>query len=169
MMSDTLILGLGNPFRGDDGVGAAVVAALQKRHLPSGVTVEDVGTPGLELLLLWQGYHRVLIVDAAEMGMEPGIWRRFLLEEADLPFDDVSLQGTLHGVGLAESLALARALDILPAEMVIYGVQPARTGWSASLSKAVKAAIPPICNAILDEIGYPIAQSKSASLVLNTT
>jgi len=166
-VADTLVLGLGNPFRGDDGVGAAVVAMLQKRHLPGGVTVEDAGTPGLELLLLWQGYQRVLIVDAAEMGMQPGLWRRFLLEEADLPFDDVSLQGTLHGVGLAESLALAKALEILPPVMVIYGVQPASIGWSATLSKPVLAAVPALCDAISNEVRHPEIQNKFSKLPPN--
>jgi hydrogenase maturation protease len=166
---DTLILGLGNPLRGDDGVGAAVVAALQERDLPSSVTVEDVGTPGLELVLLWQGYHRVLIVDAAEMRLEPGTWRRFRLEEAALPFADVSLQGTLHGVGLAESLALAQALDMLPPEMVIFGVQPAHSGWSASLSKVVRTAVPALCDAISNEVGETTLQRRSTSFVARQT
>ena len=167
-MTETLILGLGNPFRGDDGVGAAVVATLQKGHLPRGVTVEDAGTPGLELLLLWQGYQRVLIVDAAEMGLEAGTWRRFLLEEVDLPFDDASLQGTLHGAGLAESLALAKALDVLPPEMVIYGVQPAHCGWTAGLSEVVQTAVPALCEAIINEVADPTLQGKSSNFVLPT-
>jgi hydrogenase maturation protease len=168
-MAETLILGLGSLFRGDDGVGPAVVAALQKRDLPRGVIIEDGGTPGLELVLLWQGYRRVFIVDAADMGLEPGTWRRFLLEEASLPFADSSLQGTLHGVGLAESIALAEALDVLPPQIVFYGVQPAHIGWSASLSEAVRSAVSPVCDAILHEVGDPADQTKSAGLVLTTT
>jgi hydrogenase maturation protease len=71
----TLVLALGNPLRGDDGVGAAVLNALPA--LPPGVTGMDGGTPGLGLVLSLQGYDRAIILDAAEMGEMPGTWRRF--------------------------------------------------------------------------------------------
>lgn len=68
-MANTLILGLGNPLRGDDGVGTAVITTLQNEPLPPDVDVVDGGTAGLELVLLLQKYRRVLVVDAAEMGL----------------------------------------------------------------------------------------------------
>jgi hydrogenase maturation protease len=150
-MVKTLILGLGNPFRGDDGVGTAVIAALNSQELTSDVVVLDGGTPGLETVLIWQGYQRVIIVDAADMGMQPGSWKRFLPGEAVLPVGDGAMQGTLHAAGLAEALALAEALEILPPELVFYGVQPAYTGWSADLSELVTAAVPALCEAISAE------------------
>lgn len=151
-MTKSLILGLGNPFRGDDGIGAAVIAALKSKDQPPDVVVLDGGTPGLETVLIWQGYQRVIIVDAADMGMKPGSWKRFLTGEAVLPVRESSMQGTLHAAGLAEALALAEALQILPPELVFYGVQPAFTGWSAGLTEAVDAAVPALCEAISAEI-----------------
>jgi hydrogenase maturation protease len=46
-MAKVLILGLGNPFRGDDGIGPAVIATLQNQDLPRDVVALDGGTPGL--------------------------------------------------------------------------------------------------------------------------
>lgn len=151
-MTKSLILGLGNPFRGDDGIGTAVIDALKEKDQPPGVVVLDGGTPGLETVLIWQGYERVIIVDAADMGMKPGSWKRFLTGEAVFPVKESGMQGTLHGAGLAEALALAEALDILPPKLVFYGVQPAFTGWSAGLTEAVDAAVPALCDAIVAEL-----------------
>jgi hydrogenase maturation protease len=151
-MEKSLVLGLGNPFRGDDGVGTSVIAALKGQDQPPNVVVMDGGTPGLETVLIWQGYQRVIIVDAADMGMQPGSWKRFKLGEAVFPVGESAMQGTLHSAGLAEALALAEALEIMPPELVFYGVQPASTGWSADLTEAVNAAVPALCEAISAEI-----------------
>lgn len=146
----TLVLALGNPLRGDDGVGAAVLEQLkQNRRLPPQITLLDGGTAGLETVLLLQDYSRTIIIDAAEIGGAPGDWRRFTPSEVKLQAADPQLSGTLHYAGLAEALALAEALGVLPAEIVIYGVQPADIGWTPGLSEAVQAAIPAICTDIL--------------------
>ena len=166
-MEKTLILGLGNPFRGDDGVGPAVIAALNSQELSSDVVVLDGGTPGLETVLIWKGYQRVIIVDAADMGMRPGSWRRFLPGEAVLSVGNGAVQGTLHAAGLAEALALAEALEILPPELVIYGVQPANTGWSADLTGVVAAAVPVLCEAISAEISNLTHYQYQAAFVQN--
>jgi hydrogenase maturation protease len=151
-MSKALILGLGNPFRGDDGVGPAVIAALRSRKLPADVVAMDGGTPGLETVLIWQGYDRVIIVDAADMGIRPGNWKRFLPGEASLQMGEGAMRGTLHDAGLAEAIALAEALEILPPEIVFYCVQPAFTGWSENLTKPVDSSISVICEAIASEV-----------------
>ncbi|RKT45378.1 hydrogenase maturation protease [Thiocapsa rosea] len=140
----TLILALGNPLRGDDGVGAAVLDALPA--LPAGVTGLDGGTPGLGLVLSLQGYDRVIIVDAAEMGEAPGTWRRFTPDCLRTPNSD--LRGTLHDAGLAEALVLGEALGVLPSEIIIFGIQPEEIGWAPGLTRAVAAAIPGLCEAI---------------------
>jgi hydrogenase maturation protease len=147
-----IILALGNPLRGDDGVGQAVVECLQRAGLPPGVAVLDGGTAGLETVLLLQGYDRALIVDAAEMNRPPGKWERFTTAGVELQADDLHARVTVHYAGLAEALELGKALGILPAEIVIYGVQPQAVGWTPGLSKPVQAAVPAVCAAILNEL-----------------
>lgn len=145
------MLALGSPLRGDDGVGAAVIEHLMQHALPATVTILDGGTPGLETVLLLDGYQRAIIVDAAHMeGCNPGEWRRFQPGEAELGHNE--LRGTLHDAGLAEALALGKALNVLPPQIVIYGIHPESIDWSPGLSEAVRAAIPAVSASILNEL-----------------
>jgi hydrogenase maturation protease len=146
----TLVLALGNPLRGDDGVGTTVIEHLQEQsaELPPEVTLIDGGTPGLETILLMQDYERVIIVDAAEMDLPPGIWRRFSTDAVRMQARDLHLRGTLHYAGLAEALALGEAMQMLPPQITIFGVQPARMDWELGLSDAVSAAVPAVAAAI---------------------
>lgn len=146
------VLGLGNRLRGDDGVGAAVIEALGSM---AGITVcadlIEAGTPGLETVLLLQGYEQVIIVDAAEMGLPPGEWRRFTPDTAALQTSHIPA-ATLHEAGLAEALELGAALGALPASLVIYGVQPAAVDWQPGLSAPVEGAVGQVCAAVAAEI-----------------
>ena len=151
-VADTIVLALGNPLRGDDGVGMAVLEQLSAHCFDAVVALVDGGTAGLETALLLQGYRRAIVVDAADMACEAGQWRRFMLDAVQLPMDETLCDGTLHNAGLAEALALAQALDVCPPEVVIYGVQPAVIGWEPGLSAPVRAAIPAICAAIQTEL-----------------
>jgi hydrogenase maturation protease len=157
----TLVLALGNPLRGDDGIGEAVVKQLRQSDLPAGVTALDGGTPGLETILLLQDYSRAIIIDAADMGRRPGEWTRFTTADAELQADDLHSRMTVHYAGLAEALTLGEALDILPPVIIIYGVQPGDIGWTPGLSEPVQAAVPAVCNAILYELQAPALQRKA--------
>ena len=84
MQRSVLVLGLGNPLRGDDGIGSRVVEELIRRGLPEGVTALDGGTGGLDLLQVLEGWERVVVVDAADVGREPGQFVRFTPDQARL-------------------------------------------------------------------------------------
>lgn len=149
-MKPILILGLGNPLQGDDGVGCRVVEALQTYTLPDTIEVMDGGTPGIGLLNLLEGRARVILVDAAEMNLAPGEVRRLTTDQVTLTGSAQQL--SLHRAGVADALALARALNIKLPEIVFFGVQPASVEWRASLSPAVQAAVPRVIAAMLDEL-----------------
>ncbi len=147
----TLILSLGNPLRGDDGVGTAVLTMLAAYPIiPPEVVLQDGGTPGLETVLLLEGYQKVIIIDAADMGLAPGEWRRF--SSAKLAAQEANLKGTLHQAGLAEALELAEALNMLPNEVIVFGVQPCEIGWEPGLSAEVETAVSEVCRAIVKEL-----------------
>ncbi len=142
-----LILGLGNPLQGDDGVGCRVAQELEGRTLPDEVEVMDGGTPGVGLLNLFEGRQRVIIVDAAEMGQAAGSVARFRPE-------DVTLTGSaerfsLHRSGVADALALARELKLALPDIVVFGIQPAQVGWNDQLSPHVQAAVEKVIDAIV--------------------
>ena len=153
-----LVLGLGNPLRGDDGVGCRLIEELARRELPPGVQVLDGGTAGLRLLDLLEGWERVIVVDAAEMGRRPGEFLRFT--PADVRLASMPDRCSLHHAGLSEVLALADALGEPLPDIVIFGVQPAQVGWGEGLSAAVEAALPALAKAVLEVIGEQTADHR---------
>ncbi len=147
-MTSTLVLALGNPLRGDDGVGTAVVRALEEHCLGPHIELIDGGTPGLETALLLEGRSRVIIVDAADFGAEPGS-----ILKRDLTAQELALRpvhsDSLHAAGLLEALALAAALGTFPAQVTLFGVQPRSLDYETEMSAEVRAAIPRLVRAIL--------------------
>ena len=149
-MRRTLILGLGNPLLGDEGIGGRVIEELRGLELPAGVELADGGTAGLGLIGLMEGYQRVIIVDAADMGRPPGHVVRFTPSEVQFKTAEAPL--SLHQIGLGEALVVAEALEMAPAELIIIGVQPSWLEMGVGLSPEVEGAIPQIVRMVLDEL-----------------
>lgn len=149
-MQPTLILGLGNLLQGDDGVGCRVAQELERRTLRDDVEVIDAGTPGIGLLNLFEGRERVIIIDAAEMGLPPGTFRRF--GPQDVLLTGSNQRFSLHRTGVIDSLMLARELSIKLPQIVFFGVQPAIVDWNDALSPQVQAAVPQVIEEILNEL-----------------
>lgn len=146
----TLVLGIGNPVMGDDGIGCRAVELLAGRELPSGVQVEEAGVPGWGLPNWLNGWSRVILIDAVHMGEKPGTWRRFSPEQVRLIASGQAV--SLHEPGLASGLELAQALDLLPQEIVIYGVEPAECLPGQGLSPAACSVFPGLIETICAEI-----------------
>jgi hydrogenase maturation protease len=147
----TLILGVGNPLLGDDAVGILAVQQLQEHEeLPPHVTIVDGGTDGLGLIPLIEPYHRVIVVDAVQMGLPAGTIRRFTWQGARPVCHEQVL--SLHQSDLTDALVLAEALHCLPQEVVIYGVQPHTVDWDHPLSTPVERALPALIDALINEV-----------------
>ena len=130
-----LVVGVGHRDRGDDGAGPALadgVAALAPPGVDTLVTEGDL----VGLLDAWAGCTRVVVVDATASGAPTGTVRE--LDPAG-PFRHATATSS-HGFGLAETLALARALGRLPPEVRLLGIEGACYDVGAPLSEAVAAA-----------------------------
>ena len=147
---DVLVLGIGNPLMGDDGVGIRVVEMLAQKELPPGVKVEEAGLPGWGLPSWFEGQSKVILVDAVQMGQKPGTWKRFPSGELQVVMEDGAL--SLHQPDLACGLALSQALDLLPQNLVLYGIQPAEVSAGTALSPEVHASLQDILESILNEV-----------------
>lgn len=135
----------------DDGVGHVVVKQLLECELPEKVHVLDGGTQGIGLIPEIEKYNRLIIVDAVNLGIDPGEWRRFSLRSSQLNSVD-SQHFSLHEANLASMLKLAEALDALPPEVIIYGIQPENLDWDSPMSESVRSSIEPVTRAIQEEI-----------------
>jgi len=118
----------------------------------------DGGAGGLDLLPVLEGWKRAVIVDAADVGREPGQFVRFTPAQARLT--EAADRFSLHHAGLSEVLALANALGQALPEIVIFGVQPAEVGWKEGLSPAVEAMLPVLTDAVLKEIAGSLPERR---------
>jgi len=144
-----LIIGCGNLLAADDAVGIHVIRALRSRRLPENVTLIEAGLPGLNLIHLWQPDDQVIIVDAVRSNSPPGRIHRFQIEE--LPPPNPS-PGSVHGLGLLETLHLARLTEMLPALILVMGIEIANeTPNLTTLSPLVEAAVEPLADLIAAE------------------
>lgn len=144
-MADVGIVGVGNLLLKDEGIGVHVVQALEKLGI-EGVKLIDAGTsPDFPFLV--QGLRKLLVVDAVQLGGQPGAVYRFPLSELDLEPEAVF---SLHDVGLIENLKLAQTLGG-PGEVTIIGVEPAEIGWGLELSPVLREKFPRILDLVLEE------------------
>lgn len=148
-MSDILVIGIGSDLRGDDGVGLAVARRLQNQ-VPPGVRVIEHHGDGVSLISEWQGVDRVILVDAAAFGAEPGTIVRFNPPFAPLPAR-ISASST-HAFGLEEALELSRQLDQLPKSLVVYGIEGKSFSFGTDLSMEVDLAVEAVVGQILQDI-----------------
>ncbi|WP_155056018.1 hydrogenase maturation protease [Streptomyces blattellae] len=148
------VIGVGNEFRRDDGVGWAVIARLREqaaeRPLPPGTELATCdGDPG-RLIGLWEGARLAVVVDAAHA--HPGTPGRVHRLELDAGLPDQPPTTSSHGLGLGEAVELARTLGLLPDHLVVYAVEGAESSLGAGLSPAVAATVEPLVEAVEDEI-----------------
>lgn len=138
-MARTLIAGFGNVLRGDDGFGIAVLDRLEARGgLPAEVVLLEVGTGGLQLAqALLDPYDRVIVVDAMSGGRAPGHLYVHRVESVA-----AAREVDLHLAVPSQALAVAQALNPLPAEVYLVGCEPVETEeLHMGLSAAVEATI----------------------------
>jgi hydrogenase maturation protease len=134
----TLVIGVGNLLRCDDGVGIHVVDRLNE--VASYIDTLDVALGSIEILEAMKGRDRVFIVDAIQTGGEPGtIYRVNLSRGEDPPRITHS-----HGVDLLTTLKLGNSLfpGQMPREIVLLAVEAEDiTTLSESCTSKVQAAI----------------------------
>jgi hydrogenase maturation protease len=145
MTGTPIVIGLGNPDRGDDAVGFLVARQVAAERLD--VLALEFDDPS-EALDAWDSDDTVIVTDAISSGGRPGEVHVVDVAEQKLPSGNWSAGGT-HALGLAAVVELARSLDLLPRRLVVVGVEAGQFDHGAPLSEAVKAAIPSATEAVL--------------------
>jgi hydrogenase maturation protease len=148
-----LVIGCGNLLRGDDAVGPTLVRHLWERGVPEDVELVDGGTAGLDVAFKMRGRRKVVIVDAARTGAEPGTVFRVPGEEvAELPPATGLHQ---HSFRWDHALAVGRWLlkDGYPAQVVVFLIEAAGVEHGADLSEPVRRGMERTIALVLDEVG----------------
>ena len=133
-----LLIGVGNPDRGDDGAGRAVARRLLgDEHL--GLDVRECTGEATALIEAWAGYDDVVVVDACHGAGPPGSVLRIGPDEA-ARVATLSHAST-HSLGVAAAIGLARALGTLPRRLVVYAIEASDARQGAGLSPEAERAV----------------------------
>jgi len=137
------VIAIGNPYRGDDAVGAAVLAAVAESlgHDPRVRFAELDGEP-VRVMQAWEGSSTVWIVDATSSERRPGSLHEVdatQLRDAERAWRGV---GGGHALGLAEAVDLADALGLLPDELRVLGIEGASFDHGEGLSPMIADTVP---------------------------
>lgn len=133
----TLVIGIGNVYRGDDALGIVVARRLKARN-PVRTTVIEQSGEGAALLEAWQDASTVIVVDAMNSVAQPGSIRRFDAHSEPLP--SRIFPCSTHAFSLLEAIELARVLGLLPRRLIVYGVQGKSFAPGEGLSAEVEHA-----------------------------
>lgn len=170
---EIVVIGLGNPILGDDGVGWHVCRCVQarfedSRRLTTGVDYPNMpalveGQPrvdfeclslsGLALMEQMIGYTHALLIDAmSTQQVAPGKVLAFPLEA--LPNPAMGRLASAHDTSLPGALQMGRILGArLPEEIVLIGIETrAKYDFSEELTQETATAIPEACDLALDQI-----------------
>jgi hydrogenase maturation protease len=122
-----MVIGVGNPWRGDDRAGLEVARRV------GGLEHEGDCT---RLVDAWDGQDEVAVVDAAASGAPPGTIHRIDARAGPLPA--AMLRSSTHAFGVADAIELARALGRLPPRLHVYAIEGSDFAIGAGLSPEVE-------------------------------
>jgi hydrogenase maturation protease len=169
-----VLVGIGNAYRRDDGIGPAVAMAVcELRPADVAVVISDGEPAGL--LEAWSGAQRAVLVDAVRGPAKPGtvipgtesvpgrMHRSVLVPTpgaAKGTADDAIAaaswtapgSASTHRMGVADAVRLAAAVHMLPERLVVFGIEITDIGFGPGLSPAVAAAVPDVVQAVLAEL-----------------
>jgi hydrogenase maturation protease len=145
----TTVIGIGNEYRHDDGVGPEVVARLATLNLPDASFAVTDGE-ATELIDLWSGADVGVVVDTVRSDpAQPGKIHEFVVDRPHAGHDSAA---SSHGLGLGEAIDLALALGRMPRRLVILAVEGADFSPGVGLSPPVAGALDRLVQLALNEL-----------------
>ena len=154
-----VVIGVGNEYRCDDGVGAAVIERLGQCDLPGVRLVIADGEPS-QLIDAWSDVELAVVVDAVLCEpCTPGRVHRTTLDT--LVTDHRS--ASTHALGIPDAVRLAEALGRGPRRLVVFAVEAADLGFGLGLSPEVERSVASVADAVLAEL-RPVAGSEGIEI-----
>jgi len=149
----TLVLGIGNPILGDDGIGFHIVQELAKEIKDENIDVKDTSVNGLNLLGLIVGYDKLIVIDAIMTEDEKvgEIYRLKPRNSSETAWSTISL----HHLNLATTIEIGERLfpKEMPGEVIIFAIGAQEvTEVTGEMTARVKEAIPRVINLVLEEL-----------------
>jgi len=144
-----LVIGVGNTYRSDDGVGIVIARRIVERA--PGWCMLEMSGEGATLMEAWSDAHEVVLIDAVRSGQAPGTIHRLDAGQRPIPSD--FFHYSTHAFSVAEAIEMARALGELPTRLVVYGIEGASFAAGETLSAPVAAVVGEVVRRVLSEWG----------------
>lgn len=146
-----VVIGIGNPYMRDDGIGIQVASELQRMELGPRVLVYAYHSMDLTLLSFFQRASRIIIVDALKSGFQPGHVSKYEISENKRPLHELP---NLHELQLFDIVDLARETGMLPppsssSNLVVVGIEPFDCRQGEGLTSKVSEALPTAISTVL--------------------
>lgn len=148
-MGDVIVIGVGNPLRGDDGAGWAAIEYLEK-IAPTQISLRKQKGDIAELIDAFSQHSMVYLIDACEMEAPLGSWQRIDALLQPLPVE--SNQTSTHGFGISQAIALAQNMNLLPSKLIVYVISGRHYTMNATLSPPVAEAAERVAREIYEDI-----------------
>ncbi|MBF8293954.1 MAG: hypothetical protein HW389_499 [Bacteroidetes bacterium] len=145
----TVVVGIGNDFRGDDGAGLAAARALMKLALPD-VGIVELNGEVTRLLDSLQHCDTAIVIDAVQSQVPPGTIHR--LDASQNPLPGSRNKRSTHGISLGSVLELARAQGGFPRRVLIYGIEGASFEHGRTLTPQVEKAVERLVQEIAEDL-----------------
>lgn len=150
-MKSIRVLGLGSVLMGDDAFGPTVVKVLEARYeCGVGVSVEDIGTPGLNLIPYVSGIDALIVVDTVRADGRPGEIR--LYRGSEILKHPPGPRLSPHDPGLKEALMSAEFSGGGPKDVLLIGAIPETVESGIGLSAAAADAVPKAVEQVISEL-----------------
>lgn len=150
----TLILGLGNPILGDDGVGIAIAREIKERWpTDPSIDIIEASLAGRFLLDLITGYQTVIVADAIITDEQAPAASVYTLSVDDL--GTVVNPYASHALDLRTTVELGKQLGYeIPETIRIYAVEiKENTVFREGLSPEIEATVVPVAQKIMQDLG----------------
>lgn len=143
MPGPTVVIGIGNEYRLDDGFGHLVVAELARDPALAEVELRTCDGEPTRLLDLWTGAELAVVIDVARAeSAHVGEWFELVLPGDDRLPDQPAVSS--HGVGLGATVELGQALGRLPRRLVVLAAIGREFGFGTGLCEPLAAAVGPV-------------------------
>ncbi len=139
MTPPVTVIGLGTPYRRDDGAAAAVLVRLAPLVDRAEVRLVELDGEPVRIVHAWEGSRAVWLVDAVRSGRPGGTFGEVPVDRLRGDGERRTQLGGGHSLGVGDALDLARALDLLPASISFLGIEGVDFGPGVGLSAEVDA------------------------------
>jgi len=149
------IIGIGNPFRGDDGIGLHLIQQIDKKQWGAGVDIIDGGIGGMNLYHIIASFGVVLLVDAVDFNSAPG-------ESCFFSSKDITSSHKKGGKTSTHITDICKVINMIcqfhtnPPIIYVFGIQPKTVILSDSLSREVQNKIPLLVDQLTSKIHWII-------------